>query len=347
MLTPLPLYLLVTLLFSCRPVSQEPAPAPSLRDAAPFPMGASLNPNLLTNNAPYRQTAAREYSSVTAENYLKMGLVHPAADRYDWAGADLLVSFAGQNRQRMHGHTLVWHQSLPGWVTSFTGDSTAWEGLFKTHIQTVVQHYKGRIRAWDVVNEAFNDDGTMRKTVWLDHLGPDYVARAFRYAHEADPAALLFYNEYGHEYSARKLAAVIALATDFKQRGVPINGLGLQMHINIKSAESGIAEALKQASATGLLVHISELDVALNPGKQATFAPTNDLLAQQRRTYAYVVSTYRTSVPAAQQHGITTWNIGDADSWIPGFCKCQDYPLPFDKTYQKKPAYDGILEGLK
>ena len=319
----------------------------TLRDAFPFPFGAAMNPNLLTNNVAYRQTAGREFNSVTAENYLKMANVHPAQDRYDWAGSDVLVNFAEQNKQRMHGHTSVWHQAVPTWVTNFKGDSAAWEGLFKSHIQTVVSHYKGRIASWDVVNEAFVDDGTLRPTIWLTHLGPDYVARAFQYAREADPAVKLFYNEYGHEYSPKRLAATLALAADFKRRGIPLDGLGLQMHTNIGQSDASIENAIRQVAATGLLVHISELDVRVNQGKKADYVITDTDAQKQRQKFTALVRAYRTLVPKAQQYGITTWNISDADSWIPTHCSCADFPLPFDKQYAKKPAYDGLLEGLK
>jgi endo-1,4-beta-xylanase len=260
-------------------VNSVPTPTPqpvatTLRAVASFPFGAALNPNLLNSNAAYRQVASREFNSVTAENYLKMGTVHPAQDRYDWTGSDILVGFAEQNKQRMHGHTLIWHQSLPAWVTNFQGDSLAWENLFKTHIQTVVAHYKDRLASFDVVNEAFSDDGTLRSTIWLTHLGSDYVARAFRYAREANPGVKLFYNEYGHEYSANRLAATVALAADFKRRGIPIDGLGLQMHTNIGQSDVSIENAIQQIATTGLLVHISELDVRVNQARKADYVLT-------------------------------------------------------------------------
>lgn len=323
-----------------------PVTAKTLRDVFPFPIGAAMNPSLLTSNTSYRQTAGREFSSITAENHLKMGAVHPAQDRYDWTGSDVLLNFAEQNKQRMHGHTLIWHQSLPAWVTTFQGDSLAWEAMFKTHIQTVVAHYKDRLASFDVVNEAFADDGTLRPSIWLTHLGPDYVARAFQYARAANPGVKLFYNEYGHEYSAKRLAATLALAADFKKRGIPLDGLGLQMHTNIGQSDASIQNLLQQVAATGLLIHISELDVRVNQAKVAGYVLTDADALKQRQKYAAIVRAYRTIVPNAQQHGITTWNVGDADSWIPNFCSCVDFPLPFDKQYAKKPAYDGLLDGL-
>ena len=357
-LSPVWLVAAVALLISCKaattgtitptptPTPAPPAAAQPLREVAPFPIGAALNPNLLNSNAAYRDVAAREFSSITSENYLKMENVHPAQDRYDWTGSDVLINFAGQHKQRMHGHTLIWHEAVPAWVTSFKGDSLAWEALFKSHIQTVVSHYKDRLASFDVVNEAFLDDGTVRQSIWYVHLGPDYVARAFRYAREANPAVKLFYNEYGQEYSARKLTAVVALAADFKRRNVPIDGIGLQLHTNIGQTDASIQNAIQQMAATGLLVHISELDVRVNQAKKAGYTLTGADAETQKQKFAAIVRAYRTLVPKAQQHGITTWNVGDGDSWIPNFCNCQDFPLPFDKQYAKKPAYDGIMAGL-
>jgi endo-1,4-beta-xylanase len=154
------------------PSVTQPAAVKALRDVFRFQIGAAINPNLLTSNASCRQTVEREFNSVTAENYLKMSHVHPAQDRYDWTGSDKLVAFAEQNKQRMHGHTFIWHQSLPTWVTNFKGDSLGWEAMFKSHIQTVLSHYKGRIASWDVVNEAFADDGTLRPSIWLPTSAP-------------------------------------------------------------------------------------------------------------------------------------------------------------------------------
>lgn len=325
----------------------QPALIVTFRSVAPFPMGAAINPVRLADNPAYRQTVEREFSSITSENHLKMHVVHPEKDRYDWSPGDVLVDFARQTGKRMHGHALLWHEAVPKWVADFSGDSLAWEGLVRDHIQTVVRHYKGRVAAWDVVNEAFLDDGTLRPTIWSKHLGPDYVARCFQYARQADPSVKLFYNEYGQEYSAKKQTAILTMLTDFRRRGIPIDGVGLQMHTNINHPTEQIESAIRSAAETGLLVHISELDIRINPGKKADFTPTDDLWQRQKEKFMAIVRAYRTLVPKAQQHGITLWNVGDGDSWIPKFCQCSDFPLPFDMTYQKKPAYDGVLAGLR
>lgn len=317
----------------------------SLREAA-FPFGAAVNVTLMRSNADYQGVVTREYRSVTAENAMKFRSLHPDATTYTWSDADYLVQYARQNNSRAHGHTLIWHNSLPTWVTSFQGDSTAWENLMKTHIQTVVGHFRGKVASWDVVNEAIAEDGTMRPSVWLQHLGPDYVARAFQYARQADPAAKLFYNDYGHEYGPTKRTAILNLVTSLKARGIPIDGIGLQMHTNINRADANLATAINTAAQTGLLVHISELDVAVNPTNLATLAWSDALAATQKAKYKLIVQTYN-ALPAAQRFGITTWNVSDADSWVRGSCSCPDWPLPFDASYQKKPAYDGILQGLE
>jgi endo-1,4-beta-xylanase len=137
------------------------------------------------------------------------------------------------------------------------------------------------------------------------------------------------------------------MLADFRRRGIPIDGVGLQMHTNINHPTSQIENVIRSTVGTGLLVHISELDIRINPDKKANLVPTNDLWQQQKAKYTAIVRAYRTLVPKAQQHGLTIWNVGDGDSWIPKFCQCSDFPLPFDTTYQKKPAYDGVLAGLR
>ncbi|OON68537.1 endo-1,4-beta-xylanase [Hymenobacter sp. CRA2] len=345
---PLRSILLATLLLtSCGSKGPQPGPsAPgSLREAA-FPIGAAVNVNLLRSNAAYREVVTREYRSVTAENAMKFRSLHPDAATYTWTDADYLVQFARQNNARVHGHTLVWHNSLPAWVTNFQGDSAAWENLLKTHIQTVVGHFRGQVSSWDVVNEAIAEDGTLRPSVWRQHLGPDYVARAFQYAHQADPDAKLFYNDYGHEFGPTKRTAILNLVGSLKSRGIPIHGIGLQLHTNSNRADANLAAAITTAAQSGLLVHISELDVAMNPGKTAGLTWSSALAEAQKAKYQFIVQTYN-ALPAAQRFGLTTWNVTDADTWVRGDCSCPDWPLPFDDHYQRKPAYDGIVAGLK
>jgi len=309
-------------------------------------MGAAVGVNLMKNNTKYNGVVSKEYNSITAENAMKFGALQPAQNTFSWTDADYLVDYALANNKRIHGHTLNWYTSLPSWVTNFVGDSAAWENLLKTHIQTVVTHFKGKVASWDVVNEAFNDDGTIRNSIWVKNLGADYIARCFQYANQADPNAILFYNDYGHEYSAAKRTAITNMITSFKTRGIPIHGIGMQFHMTYTQTDANISAAMNAAAATGLKVHISELDIRLNNDKVQGLVFTATLAAQQAAKYKFVVSAYN-AIPAAQKYGITTWNVGDADSWIPGWLGAPDWPLPFDGNYLRKPAYRSIIEGAK
>lgn len=317
-----------------------------LHKMMPFPMGASLNINLMKTNTKYSGVVTKEFNSITAENAMKFGGLHPSPTTYFWNDADYLVNFAQTNNKRVHGHTLVWHNSLPSWVTNFVGDSAAWENLLKNHIQTVVGHFKGKVASWDVVNEDFEDTGVPRNSIWRQKLGNDYIARCFQYARQADPDVLLFYNDYGHEYSTAKRTAIINMLASFKTRGIPVDGIGMQFHITYTQTDANIAAAINAAAATGLKVHISELDVRLNTNKNKALTFTSTLAEQQAAKYKAVVKAYN-AIPKNQQFGITTWNVGDADSWIPSWQDAPDWPLPFNATYGRKSAYKAIIDGVK
>lgn len=318
----------------------------SLYKMMPFPMGASVSISLMKNNISYNGIVTKEFGSITAENAMKFAALHPSENTYNWVDADYLVSYAVANNKRIHGHNLNWHQSLPTWVTNFSGDSLQWENLLKSHIQNVVTHFKGKVTSWDVVNEYFNSDGTVRNSIWVTKLGPDYIARCFQYANQADPAALLFYNDFGQEDYVAKRNAIAKLISSFQARGIPIHGIGLQFHIKYNESDANIAATIDFAKATGLKVHVSELDVAVNVNKTPGFVLTSAMATLQAEKYKYVVMAYNT-LPKAQQYGITTWNVGDADSWIPAFQGAPDFPLPFDENYKRKPAYKSIIEGAK
>ena len=316
----------------------------TLKGFSPFPFGASIGVTYLKNDTNFRRVLSREFNSVTAEGSMKMGSLHPQENTYFWTNADTIVNYAVQHNQRIHGHTLVWHNILPDWVTNFVGDSTAWENMLKSHIQTVVGRYKGRIRSWDVVNEAIDSDGTYRNTIWLQHLGPGYIARSFRYAHEADTSALLFYNDYGHEVLL-KLNAIRKLCDSLKNNGVPIHGAGLQMHITKNMSTTTLDRAIDTMMKTNLLIHVSELTVAMNQenNPMLTYTPLiADLLAQK---YKFMARTVK-RIPAAQFYGITTWNISDKDTYMKSKYGRDDWPMPFDTLYQKKLAYQYIKDGV-
>ena len=318
---------------------------PLLKEAVKFPLGASVNPRMLNENEAYRNIATNEWNSLTAENHLKMMLIHPAADRFDFSKGDEILNFGATTGKRMHGHTLVWHNQVPQWMKDFQGDQKAWESLLKTHIQTVVSHYKGKIAGWDVVNESFLDDGSLRPTLWSEHI-PDYIAKSFQWAHEADPKAILFYNDYGQDGKPKKMQAILDLVAELKRRSIPIHGLGLQMHINVDSKRKELQEVLDKSVETGLKIHFSELDIAVNPKNNPDFIYDEKVASAQAEQFNFVFKSYA-AVPAAQQYGITFWNISDKDSWLRGYFKRpKEYPLLFDDNYSKKPAYTNLINSL-
>jgi endo-1,4-beta-xylanase len=348
---------LVLLAFAAHGTAQSSAPM--LRDVAPFPVGAAISPALLRTKPAYRSVTAQEFNSLTPENCMKMYAIYKDSSRYDFADADSLVAFAQQHRQRVHAHALVWHwYSRIGWLRRWSGDSLAWEKLFKTYIADVASRYRGKVASWDVVNEAFHDDGTLRVhdrdttdkeddgSIFARQLGPDYLARAFQYAHAADPEALLFYNDYGQEGHPAKTAAIDRMVRDFRQRGIPIHGLGLQMHLGIGASKRGIRTAIRAAAGTGLLIHISELDILVSDWKKnPDLQYTPRLQRRHAQMYRFVVRTFCREVPPAQRYGITLWGVTDAHTWVTGL-GFRDFPLLFDTEYRRKGVYQAFVKGL-
>jgi endo-1,4-beta-xylanase len=335
-----------------------PTIATTLRNSAPFPIGVAIENEPLANNVSYAAIVAQEFSSITPESAMKFDRIQYDENKFDFSSGDAIVDFALSHKQRIHGHTLVWQHALPYWVNNFKGDSAAWESIFKKHIQTVVNHYKGKVTSWDVANEAIDDNtgklvnedkyGPGSGSVWRQHLGPNYLVRAFKYAHEADPNALLFYNDYANDsggWSDAKLKAILDIVKSINTAGGIISGIGIQMHVNVGTENARITAAIKQLAATGLLVHISELDVSVNPLNTLDFLFTDLIKKLQADKYEFVAATYKANVPKAQQFGITTWEFSDAynEAVLAGK---KDYRLLYDHNYQKKSAYYAYFNGL-
>jgi endo-1,4-beta-xylanase len=230
-------------------------------------------------------------------------------------------------------------------------------------ITGTVTHYKGKVKAWDVVNEAMADGSSGLRTnanttvaagatdvfFWSQYLGRDWALKAFQFAEAADPDALLFINDYNLEINNAKLDSLINYVNQLKAKGAKIDGIGTQMHIGINTSYAGIDNAFRKLAATGLKVRISELDVRANPTDKPNFnaAINPNALSYQAVMYNYVVKSYLENVPAAQRHGITFWGVSDEDSWIVNVLDKIDVPLLFDVDYNKKPAYGGVLQALK
>jgi endo-1,4-beta-xylanase len=242
-------------------------------------------------------------------------------------------------------------------LSSSVQDPVLVDNALHNWISTMVDRYKGKITGWDVVNEVVVDGtGELRTSsnspttpdnfYWADYLGRDYIANAFRWANTADPSAKLFINDYNLETDGRKLDSVVKWINELKTAGVQIHGVGLQMHISINTSNGGIDNAFQKLAATGLLIHVSEMDVRINPSNTPGFSATSALLDQQAQKYKYVAQSYFQNVPAAQRFGITVWNLTDADSWIVLSGK-EDFPTLFTSSYQKKAAFSGLLQGVK
>jgi len=240
-------------------------PLRSLAEAHGILIGAAVDAEKLKRDAQYAETLSREFNILTPENAMKFDSVHPSRNEYDFSEPDAIVSFARANDMKVRGHTLVWHEALPSWIREGDFTPEEWRDILREHILTEAKHYKGQIYAWDVVNEAVEEDGSLRDTVWLQGIGPEYLDLAFRWAHEADPEALLFYNDYGAEGLGSKSDAVYNLVKGLLERGVPIHGVGLQMHVSLEEPPNpqDVAANIKRLNDLGLEVHITEMDVRI------------------------------------------------------------------------------------
>jgi len=317
----------------------------SLYRKADFPVGVAINFSEFMSNPICQSKALQQFNRFTPENELKMESVHPFYNTFYFEAMDSLVHLSNINQKAIHGHTLIWHEQLPDWIITFNGSSQEWEILFKSHIQTIVKRYKGKIKSWDVVNEAFNEDGSLRQTIWLKHLGYGYIERAFAYAFEADPNALLFYNDYNLESNPNKRKAVINYFNNLKEEGTKVDGIGMQMHVSIDFPEmTQISEAFQDIEQTELLLHVSELDVTVNSNNQLQTL-NSEILLKQAKKYSEIVALYN-QLNTKNKFGITIWGMSDKDSWIISRYNRKDYPLLYDSAYSPKPAYCKFLETL-
>lgn len=322
-----------------------------------FPVGVAVSPWAL-KRADEAQLITMEFNSVTPENAMKMGPIHPRENEYNWKDADSIVAFAKRNNMRVRGHTLCWHSQAPRWMfVDAEGKQVSKEVLLqrlKDHITTVVTRYKGSIYAWDVVNEAISDkdDEYLRNSEWFKICGEEYIAKAFQYAHEADPDALLFYNDY-NEINPVKSDKIVRLVKSLKDAGVPIHGVGLQAHWALNEPTEGrLDSTLAKFASLGLAMHITELDMSVYPKEHQARAPgptdtdtvfTADKAAKQAELYDMYFRLFRKYKKNISS--VTFWNISDRASWLDNFPVRgrKDYPLLFDRNLQRKPAYERVV----
>lgn len=316
----------------------------SLREAAAAAgkyVGAAVSIDALREDETYSLVLAQEFDEVTPENAMKWEPLAPTADTYDWVDADEIVDAAEANGQTVKGHTLIWHQQYPTWLSaSMTPDEL--RSAMQAHIETTMTRYRGRVRAWDVVNEAVDvaSASGYTESIFYAILGPQYIAEAFRFAREADPDALLFYNEVGIERRGAKADFTYEMIGALLADDVPIDGVGFQSHVSIHRYPSfgNLQHNLARFGELGLRVNLSEIDARtlLLPGDQMLRWQVQRI-AMQQLTAACVLE------PACE--GVTFWGFTDNYSWINDEGEDDD-PLPFDRAYQKKPAYQGALDGL-
>jgi endo-1,4-beta-xylanase len=321
-------------------------------DASGLLIGTAVRPTHLSE-PDYSSTLAREFNMLEPEDALKWETVHPERQSYDFSQGDRIVDFAIAHGMKVRGHTLVWHHQNPKWLLEGKYGSSELAQILEQHIKTVVGHYRGKIFAWDVINEAFDElhPGQLRSTMWLDRpgiglseKGTAYMERCFRWAHEADPQALLFYNEAEAEAVNPKSDAIYAMVRDFRRRGVPIDGVGFQMHVaNLHADIESISANVKRLTALGVQVHITELDVALPV--DANGNPTPADLQRQAEIYRDIAAmclTYRGCT------AIQTWGFTDKYSWIGSHSKkTQGAALLFDGEYRPKLAYGALRSVLQ
>jgi len=312
--------------------------------------GAALAASHLTESG--YATAAREHNFVTPENEMKWDQIEPTRGTFTFGPADQIVTFAMQNGMKVKGHTLVWHKQLPAWVTSLTTAADVRSAMLE-HINGVMSHYKGKVVAWDVVNEAWlttgatgNGNPMIRASVFSNALGPSFIDEAFTAARQADPGALLIYNEFADEGSSDKATAVYNMVKDMKTRGIPIDGVGMQMHIGINTAPTAadLAQNMQRFADLGVQVFISEMDVNGCAGYS---------LDQEKTQYHDIVAACVTQPACA---AVTVWGVTDKFSWLnisvnsssPAGCATGQSPLPllWDDNYAKKSSYTGVMDAL-
>jgi endo-1,4-beta-xylanase len=316
-----------------------------------FPIGVAVAPNSLTGAT--SDFILKQFGSLTAENVMKPAPVHPEEVRYFWDDADKIVSFAGSNGLLMRGHTLCWHQQTPAWMFKDAEGKTVTKEILlsrlKDHITQVVTRYKGKVYAWDVVNEAIDDDDSkyLRETDWYKICGEEYIAKAFQWAHDADPDARLFYNDYNTEFPAKR-DKVYRLLKQLLDDGVPVHGVGLQGHWSISNpSETDLRESIEKFSSLGLKIQITELDVSVynsNETNPADNVFTADREKKQIDKYGMIFRVFREYKNVIT--GVTFWNVSDKSSWLDNFPVNgrKNYPLLFDQNLKPKKAFLEVIK---
>ncbi len=319
--------------------------------AAGVLFGAAVAPECFVDDA-YCAAVAEHFSMIEPENALKWAAVRPSRDVFDFAPGDAVVRAARANGQRVRGHVLAWHAYNPGWLRRGRFEPSELCHMLQHHVETVAGHYAGDIFAWDVVNEVFADgaSGRMRASMWYDRpgigfagQGTRYVEQLFRWARAAAPDALLFYND-DPSRSGSTATAMLGMVADFLHRGVPVDGVGLQLHLDLATDLPQLEDELGQFGALGVELHVTELDVAIPTDAARQPVNAHDLERQADIYRAVVAACLR----LPQCTAIQTWGVDDGHSWIPTFSHdAFGAALLLDASYRRKPAYRAVADALE
>ena len=306
----------------------------TLAEAKGIYFGTALTQGNLSNST-LTGVASSQFDMVTPGNEMKWDTTEPSNGSYNFGPGDQIVSYARANGMRVRGHNLVWDSQLPSWVSSLPSGQV--QAAMEGHITTEATHYKGEVYSWDVVNEPFNEDGSLKQDAFYNAMGSGYIADALRTAHAADPAAKLYLNDYNIEGENAKSNAMYSLVQSLKSQGVPIDGVGLESHFILGQVPSTMQANMQRFVALGVNVAVTELD------DRITLPATSANLTQQANDYAAVV---KDCLAVSGCVGVSQWGVGDADSWVPGAFSGQGAATMYDDNYQPKPAYAAVVAAL-
>ena len=333
-------------------------PTENLKDMTSFPIGNIVSAARLASSSAseFRTILNTDYNSITAENDMKMNNIFIGPDTFDFSDGDAIVAYAKANGMRVHGHALVWHPeyAIPDWLENFTGDDEQFEAHIENYVKTTVEHFAAEtdangnsiVTGWDIVNEYFDDNGGVRNSLFTQRMGSDYIRKIFQWAREADPDVKLFYNDYNIAGQTNKRSAILSMVNNFQNSvpAIPIDGIGMQMHLGLAwPSLQEISLAITNVTNSGLLVHISELDIMVNSNNDIT-SLTLERAQQQEVFYNHVSSEYSSIVPSGQQYGITIWGVRDQDSWR--YNGGTEWPLLYNSNYEFKLSHRGFADGL-
>ncbi|WP_091014647.1 endo-1,4-beta-xylanase [Paenibacillus amylolyticus] len=331
-----------------------------------YAMGAAIDQSALDAEDPHSQLLTKHFNSITAGNFMKMDAMQPQEGQFVWSETDRLVKFAEANDMEIRGHTLLWHSQVPDWFFTDPNDASkpaTREQLLarmKTHIQTIVTRYKGKVHTWDVVNEVISDGGGLRNEAsnskWRDIIGDvdgdgddsDYIELAFRYAREADPDAVLVINDYGMEGNGNKVNDMVKLVEKLLAKGTPIDAVGFQMHVSMYGPDVKlIREAFEKVIALGVNVQVTELDVSIYSSNSELEMPvTDELMLQQAYRYRELFDLFDELGKRGVMDSVTVWGLADDGTWLDNHPVKgrKDAPLLFDRKLKAKPAYWALVD---